>query len=254
MPPLSICIITFNEEHNLPRLLHSAQGLAEEIVVVDSGSTDRTAEIARSAGVRFHTRAWTNFGDQKNFAASLASQDWILLLDADEELSEELRQSVQLWKTKVPEFTVYEIARMTWFLGAWIRHSRWYPDWQRRLYDRRKAQFVGTIHESIKFGGPIGRLGGDLLHYTARNLAEQLEKQETYSTLAAQSLYERGVRNWRTARWVAAPWAWVQYFVLGAGFLDGFRGFLIARLAAQTVWLKYTKLGALIQKKEASSP
>lgn len=253
MPPLSICIITLNEEHNLPRLLQSVRGLAQEIVVVDSGSTDDTAEIARGAGARFFTRAWTNFGEQKNFAASQASRDWILFLDADEELSEELRQSIARWKTGEPQFAVYEMARMTWFLGAWIRHSRWYPDRQRRLYDRRKAQFSGTIHEAVKFDGPIGRLDGDLLHYTVRSLPELLEKQEAYSTLAARSLFEKGVRNWRAARWVGAPWTWIQYFVLGAGFLDGYRGFLIARLAAQTVWLKYTKLGALLKQKLSAS-
>ena len=249
MPPLSICIITFNEEHDLPRLLQSVQGVAEEIIVVDSGSTDRTAEIAQSTGARLFTRAWTNnFGDQKNFAASQASHHWILFLDGDEELSEELRQAIRDWKEKRPEFEVYEIARMTWFLGAWIRHSRWYPDRQRRLYDRRKTRFAGSIHESLDYSGKIGRLQGDLLHYTVRNLQEMQGKQEMYSTLAAQRLFEKGVRHWRAARWVSAPWAWIQYFVLGAGFLDGYRGFLIARSAAQTVWLKYTKLGALIEK------
>jgi hypothetical protein len=244
---LSICVITLNEEENLPRMLKSVEGLADEIVVVDSGSTDRTLEIARAAGARVLTRAWTNFGEQKNFAAAQACGDWILLLDADEELSPELRESILGWKSKVPQFSVYEMPRLTWFLGAWIHHSRWYPDWQRRLYDRRKARFEGIIHEAVKFPGPFGRLRGDLLHYTARNLEELLEKRDAYSTLAAQSLFEKGVRSWRAARWLAAPWTWIQYFVLGAGFLDGYRGFLIARLAAQTVWLKYTKLGALIK-------
>jgi hypothetical protein len=248
MPALSVCIITSNEEHNLPRLLASLQGMAEEIVVVDSGSRDRTQEIALNAGAHFFSRVWTNFGDQKNFAASQADTDWILFLDADEELTQELRQSILQWKASQPQFPVYEVARMTWLFGAWIHHSRWYPDWQRRLYDRRKAQFSGTIHEAIQCDGPIGRLRGDLLHYTARNLSELLQKQDTYSTLAAQSLYEKGVRGWRAARWVSTPWTWIQYFLLGAGFLDGYRGFLIARLAAQTVWLKYTKLGVLIEK------
>jgi hypothetical protein len=253
MNRLSICIITLNEAHDLPRLLKSIQGLGEEIVVVDSGSTDQTVEIAGAAGGRVLTRAWTNYADQKNFAASQAQEDWILLLDADEEVSEELRRSIFNWKSKEPQFAVYEMARLTWFLGAWIHHSRWYPDRQRRLYHRRKTQFVGAIHESLEFQGKIGRLGGDLLHYTARNLEEQLRKTEEYSTVAARTMYGSGRRSWRAAKWFATPWTWLQYFVLGAGFLDGYRGFVIARLAAHTVWLKYCKLGALVEESKRDS-
>jgi len=248
MNRLSICVITLNEAHDLPRLLKSAEGIAEEIVVVDSGSTDATVEIARAAGARVLTRAWTNYAEQKNFAASQASEDWILLLDADEEISGELRESIVKWKAVSPEFPVYEMARLAWFLGAWIHHSRWYPDWQRRLYDRRKAQFSGAIHESLQFQGSAGRLQGDLLHYTVRNLDEQRQKSEEYSTLSARAMFESGRRKWRAAQWFATPWAWFRYFVLGAGFLDGYRGLVIARSAAQTVWLKYSKLGALVKE------
>jgi len=248
MNRLSICVITLNEAHDLPRLLKSVEGLAEEIVVVDSGSTDRTVEIARAAGAHVLKRVWANYADQKNFAASQASEDWILLLDADEEVSRELRESILKWKAAPPQFPVYEMARMAWFLGAWIHHSRWYPDWQRRLFDRRKAQFLGAIHESLQFQGAIGRLHGDLLHYTVRNLEEQRQKSDEYSTQAARAMFESGQREWRAAKWFATPWAWIRYFVLGAGFLDGYRGLLIARSAAQTVWLKYTKLGELVQR------
>lgn len=248
MNRLSICIITLNEAHDLPRLLKSAEGVAEEVVVVDSGSTDATMEIARSAGACVLTRAWTNYAEQKNFAAAQASEDWILLLDADEELSGELRESILKWKAAPPEFPVYEIARLAWFLGAWIHHSRWYPDWQRRLYDRRKAHFSGAIHESLRFQGSVGRMQGNLLHYTVRNLQEQRQKSEEYSTVSARAMFESGRREWRAAKWFATPWTWFRYFVLGAGFLDGYRGFLIARSAAHTVWLKYTKLGGLIQQ------
>jgi glycosyltransferase involved in cell wall biosynthesis len=248
MNRLSICVITLNEAHDLPRLLKSAEGVAEEVVVVDSGSTDATMEIARSAGACVLTRAWTNYAEQKNFAAAQASEDWILLLDADEELSGELRESILKWKAAPPEFPVYEIARLAWFLGAWIHHSRWYPDWQRRLYDRRKAHFSGAIHESLQFQGSVGRMQGNLLHYTVRNLQEQRQKSEEYSTVSARAMFESGRREWRAAKWFGTPWTWFRYFVLGAGFLDGYRGFLIARSAAHTVWLKYTKLGGLIQQ------
>ena len=248
MNALSVCVITLNEEHDLPRLLKSVEGVADEIVVVDSGSTDCTVEIAREAGARVYTRAWTNYADQKNFAASLAQQDWILLLDADEELSGELRDAILNWKSPEPQFPVYEMARLAWFLGAWIRHSRWYPDWQRRLFDRRKARFSGAIHESLQFEGKAGRLRGDLLHYTVRDLDEQRKKSEEYSTLLAKQMYAKGRRHWRAAKWLGTPWTWIHYFVLGAGFLDGYRGFVIARVGAYTVWLKYSKLGALVEQ------
>jgi len=248
MNRLSICIITLNEEHDLPRSLKSVENLAEEILVVDSGSTDRTTEIAQNAGARVLTRQWTGYSDQRNYAAEQAANDWVFVIAPDEELSPELRNSLLKWKSQDTQFLVYDMARMSWFLGDWIRHSRWYPDWQRRLYDRRKTKFTGLIHESLDYRGAIGRLHGDLLHYTVRNLPELLEKQQTYSTLAAQTMFKKGVRHWRAARWAGTFWTWIQYFILGAGFLDGYRGFLIARLAAQTVWLKYTKLGALIEK------
>src|SRR5246127_1451365 len=212
MNRLSICIITLNEAHDLPRLLKSAEGIAEEIVVVDSGSTDATVEIARAAGARVLTRAWTNYAEQKNFAASQASEDWILLLDADEELSMELRASLLKWKTAPPQFPVYEMARLAWFLGAWIHHSRWYPDWQRRLFDRRNARFSGAIHESLQFQGAIGQLRGDLLHYTVRNLEEQRQKSDEYSTLAARAMFESGRRDWRGAEWLDPPGGGVLFF------------------------------------------
>jgi glycosyltransferase involved in cell wall biosynthesis len=248
MNRLSICVITLNEAHDLPRLLRSVEGIGDEIVVVDSGSTDRTMEIAQSSGARVLTRTWTDYAEQKNFAVSQARGDWILLLDTDEELSEELRDSLRQWKSRAPDFAVYEMARLAWFLGAWIHHSRWYPDWQRRLFDRRKARFIGAIHESLQFEGQPGRLRGDLLHYTVRNLKEQREKSQDYSMLAAKAMYSKGRRNWRAAKWLATPWAWFRCFVLGAGFLDGYRGWVIARVAAYTVWLKYSKLGALVQQ------
>jgi glycosyltransferase involved in cell wall biosynthesis len=248
MNRLSICVITLNEEQDLPRMLKSVAGLAEEIVLVDSGSTDGTLEIARAAGARVMFRQWTGYSDQRNFAAEQAANEWVFAIAPDEELSSELRDSLLKWKTRDPEYFVYEIPRKAWFLGGWVRHSRWYPDWQRRLYDRRKTKFAGLIHESLDFPGKIGRLRGDLLHYTVRNLQELLEKKEEYSTLAARSLFERGIRRWRAAKWLATPWTWIQYFVLGAGFLDGCRGFLIAKLAGQTVWEKYSKLGTLIQQ------
>lgn len=247
MNRLSVCIIAQNEQENLPRVLQSARPIADEIVVVDGGSTDRTQEIAREAGANLYIRPFTNHADQKNYAASLASNDWIFLLDADEELSDELKQSVQQWKSQPPEFAVYEMPRLTWYLGAWIHHSRWYPDFQRRLYRRDQARFNGVIHSAVRYDGRIGRLRGSLLHYTIRTFPEHEAKLEKYTTAIAKEMFDQGRRNWRAAMWFASPWSWFHHFVLGAGFLDGHRGVLIARMAARGVYLKFQKLGKLVE-------
>jgi glycosyltransferase involved in cell wall biosynthesis len=248
MNRISACLITFNEEHNLRRALASLTGMVDEIVVVDSGSTDGTEMIAREHGAAFYFREWSSYGEQKNFAAECAKHQWILSMDADEELSSALQTSLLQWRKSEPEFSVYEVARKTFYLGAWINHSGWYPDFQRRLYDREEARFSGIIHESVRFVGPPGRLNGDLLHYTVRSLEEHQAKVEKYSALAAQQMHWEGQRSWRPGMYVAAPWRWVQTMVFHAGFLDGYRGLLIAKMAARSVRLKYAKLGKLIRE------
>lgn len=247
---LSICIVAQNEEDNLPRVLQSVQEIADEIVVLDGGSIDRTQEVARSHGAKVFLRPFTNHADQKNFAASLASNDWIFLLDADEELSPELKLSIQRWKQQEPQFRVYEVARLTWYLGAWIHHSRWYPDWQRRIYNRQQTHFSGAIHSALRYEGQIGRLSGDLLHYTIRTFAEHEAKLDRYTTAIAQEMFDNGRRDWRGAMWLATPWSWARHFFLGAGFLDGYRGALIAQMAARGVRLKFAKLGKLVQAEQ----
>jgi hypothetical protein len=246
MNHISACIITLNEENNLPRALASLTNIADEIIIVDSGSTDRTEEITRAHGASFIFRAWTNYSDQKNYAAECASNDWILSLDADEELSSVLQSSLLAWKKHPPEYSVYELARRTWYLGAWIQHSGWYPDFQRRLYLRGNAFFSGIIHESLRFEGQPGRLAGDLLHYTVTSFAEHEANVERYTTLAAQQMFDSGKRSWLAAMWLATPWSWFQNFVLRGGFMDGYRGALIAQMAARSVRLKYAKLGKLV--------
>lgn len=246
MNHLSVCLITLNEERNLPRALRSIEGIADEIIVVDCGSQDRTQEIARAHGAKVVTRGWTNFADQKNSAAAAASNDWILSMDADEELSTDLRKSLLEWKQRQPEFAVYEIARRARYLGAWIDHCGWYPDCQRRLYRRDSVGFAGIIHEVLQFEGQPARLRGDLLHHTMNSFAEHEDKVERYTTLAARQMHEAGKRSWRAAMWLATPWTLFSTFVLRGGFLDGYRGWLISRMAARSVWLKFKKLGKLV--------
>jgi len=250
MNRVSACLITLNEEQDLPRALRSVQGVADEIVVVDSGSRDRTQEIAREHGARVVKHNWTDFARQKNIASAAASNDWILSLDADEELSPELRASMLVWKEKEPQFAVYEFPRRTWYLGAWIWHTRWYPDYQRKLYRRDKTKFEVPEHATVKYDGPIGRLDGDLLHYTLGSMEEHAAKVEAITTRQAQYLYDEGRRDWRAAMWLASPWNWFNNFVLCRGFLDGRRGWIISRMAARATWLKFRKLGKLIETEQ----
>jgi glycosyltransferase involved in cell wall biosynthesis len=243
---LSACLITLNEERNLPRLLASLGDVADEILIVDAGSNDRTGEIAGQHGAKFIMRDWTGYADQRNFAAAQAAYDWILALDADEELSERLRESIKKWKSGEPLYHVYELNRLAWYLGAWIKHSGWYPDRKRRLYHREHARFEGKVHEALRFQGAPGRLKGELYHYTVNSFEEHIANVNHYTTLAAKQLHEDGKRVWRPGMWLAPGWSWLQTFVFQAGFLDGHRGWLIAWMAARSVYLKYKKLGVLI--------
>jgi len=246
MPTITAILITYNEEADLPQALDSVAGVADEIVVVDSGSTDRTREIAEASGARVESHAFGGFAEQKNFAASLATHNWVLSLDADEALSPELRTSLTEWKRCMPGSSGYELARRTFYLGGWVRHSGWYPDRAIRLYRRDRARFVGTLHETVRTDDPVGRLRGDLLHYTVRSLPEHYAKIDVYTTRAAQDLYAGGRRHWRVRKWIAAPWTLLQKFVFQLGFLDGYRGAIIAWTSARYVWMKYSKLGVLV--------
>lgn len=246
MPALTVILISYNEEQDLPRALASLAGVADEIVVVDSGSTDRTCEIAQAAGARVHSRKMDNFAAQKNFAASLATNDWILSLDCDQELSPELRSSIQRWKEQTPDKDGYELVQLSNYLGGWIRHSGWYPEYRLLLFRRGKGKFVSALHERVDIDGPAGRLPGQLFHYTIRSLAEHQAKLEVMSTLAAEDMFARGRKSWRPAMIFAAPWTVLQRLVFQLGILDGRRGWLIAWNSGKYIYLKYRKLGRLL--------
>jgi hypothetical protein len=245
MPALSAILIAYNEELDLPRALASLKGVGDEVVLVDSGSTDRTLEIARESGVRVYSRKLDGLAEQKNYAASLASHDWVLSIDCDEELSPELRSSILAWKQQNPDKAGYDFPLMTNYLGGWIRHSGWYPDHKLRLYRRDRGKFAGVLHEGVKLDGPAGRLQGHLLHYTMRSYAEHKDKIEVLTTMAAEDMFAHGRKSWRAAMIVAPPWTFFQRLVFQLGVLDGRRGWLIAWISAVYIYTKYRKLGRL---------
>jgi glycosyltransferase involved in cell wall biosynthesis len=246
MPALTAILIAYNEELDLPRALASLAGVADEIILVDSGSTDRTCAIAREAGAQVYARKLDSLAEQKNYAASFATNDWLLSIDCDEALSPELRASILAWKNTAPDKAGYDFALMTNYLGDWIRHSGWYPDYKLRLYDRRRGKFVSVLHEGVKVEGPVGRLDGHLLHYTVRSYAEHKAKLDFLSTMAAEDMFARGRRNWRATMIFAPPWTFFQRLIFQLGVLDGRRGWLIAWLSANYIYVKYRKLGRLL--------
>lgn len=240
---ISATVITLNEEKYLSRCLESIRGVADELIVVDSGSQDETCNIAARWGARIYNRNWTNYSDQKNFAAAKASHDWILSLDADECLSQSLRQQLLQVKAQAGLFAAYEFPRRTCYLGSWIRHCGWYPDYKRRLYRRQYGKWVGDfVHEHLSCDGSVGRLEGDLLHYTCDSVSDHACRVEKYTGLAALDLQARGIKSGFLKILGSPVAAFLSSYCLKAGFLDGLRGFLISAFAAYYNFLKYSKL------------
>jgi len=244
MPGITATIITLNEEDHIAEALASL-ACCDEIVVVDSGSTDRTREIASNRGVRVMTRTWQGYSPQKNFAADQASNDWILSIDADERLSIELADEIARWKKLVaidPTVGAYSMPRRTFYLGKWIKHSGWYPDRKVRLYNRRHSHWEGTIHEDLKVDGSVERFSGDLLHFPFNDWEDQKLKIDKYTKLAAHEARTRGARGNIFSLVLGPPAAFIKSFFLRAGFLDGLHGFTIACTGARYVFLRQLRI------------
>jgi glycosyltransferase involved in cell wall biosynthesis len=238
---ITATIITLDEERNIARAIESLR-CADEILIVDSGSVDRTVELAANLGARVIEANWRGYSAQKNWAAEQASNDWILSLDADEALSEALEAEIWNLKKTGPAADAYTMPRMARYLGRWILHSGWYPDRKVRLYRRDRACFVGDfVHESVRVRGSVGALENNLLHYTCDSLAEHVKTVDRYTTLAAQELAARRVKV-PLARVIADPaWTFIKTYFLQRGFLDGPEGLTIAHMAAFYTFLKYSK-------------
>jgi glycosyltransferase involved in cell wall biosynthesis len=245
VPKVSVTVITKNEAADLGAALESV-AWADEIVVVDSRSMDDTVAIARRHTNRVEVRDWPGYVEQKNYAASIASHDWILSLDADERVTPELAAEIRAVLAGAPSHAAYRMPRVTWHLGRWVRTTDWYPDFQTRLYDRRAARWAGRyVHESVVADGPVGRLRGELQHYAYRDLADHLETIDRYSTYAAREMYERGRRATALDLAVHPPLAFLRNYVARGGCRDGAAGFVISRMNAFYVFLKFAKLREL---------
>jgi glycosyltransferase involved in cell wall biosynthesis len=238
---ISAAIITLNEERNVARAIESL-GCCDEIVVVDSGSTDRTVEVAARLGARVIEESWHGYARQKNLAARQAANEWILSIDADEALTEALDAEILTIKKDGPGADGYSMPRRAQYCGRWILHSGWYPDRKVRLYHRDRAEWVGEyVHENVRVRGRVAELESDLLHFTCSSLSEHLKTLDRYTTLAAQELVAKG-RPFGSARLVLDPaWTFLRSYVVQRGFLDGSQGLSIAWMAALYTYLKYAK-------------
>lgn len=255
MPALSAVIITLNEEKNIARCIESVMDVADEVLVVDSFSTDRTEEICRSMGARFIPNKWEGYSQQKNFANSMARHDHILSIDADEALSEGLKASILELKENWTR-DAYSMNRLTNYCGRWIRHGSWYPDRKLRLFDRTKGLWAGTIHESfaLKEGARTGFVAGDLLHYSYYNISDHFRQANHFTDITAQEAYLEGKKAGIFMVLFSPCVKFIRDYVFLAGFMDGYYGFIVCRISAQATFMKYTKLRQLYRQVPSPTP
>lgn len=254
MPKISVTIITLNESANLAAALDSVKW-ADEVVVVDAESTDDSVAIARRYTDRVVVRPWPGYAAQKNFAAEHAANDWILSLDADERVPSALADEIRSLLKTEPAAAGYRIPRITFHLGRWIRSTDWYPDYQLRLYDRRRGRWTGRyVHESVKSDGPVARLNNDLQHYAFRDVAHHLRAIDRYTSLAAQQMFEDGRRaNWFHVM-IHPRLAFFRNYILRGGFRDGMPGLIISLMNAHYVGVKFAKLWELCSLSTSTPP
>ncbi len=238
---LSALVVTFNEAEQIERCL-KALSFCDEIVLVDSESTDRTTELARRLTDRIWTEPWRGYGGQKQFALEKCRGEWVLWIDADEVVSPQLAESI-LAAISDPNFDSYETARRVFYLGDWIRHGGWGADWVRRLFRREKAHFrLDLVHEGVELAGEIGRLQGPLDHYSYRSLSHHWSKIDQFTSLWAEQCWADGQRT-RFLDLLFRPFVrWFKIYFVKQGWRDGWRGFVVAGLAATYVLVKYAKL------------
>ncbi len=254
MPKLSAVIITLNEERNIGRCIDSLKNVADDILVVDSGSTDKTEDICKEKGARFFYHKWEGYIEQKNHANGLAEFPYILSIDADEALSDQLRESILTVKDSF-KADAYEMNRLTNYCGSWIRHGGWYPDRKLRLFHRDKFEWGGEhIHENViqKQGNvSIERLSGDLLHYSYYNISQHIAQANHFTNMTAELAVEKGKRS-SMLKIVFSPMIkFIRDYIIKLGFLDGYYGYVVCRISAQATFMKYSKIRQIKKAKKA---
>ncbi len=252
MNEISAVIITYNEERNIGRCLESLQGVADEIVVVDSFSTDKTEKICQGYGVRFIRHPFDGYMEQKNWAAAQAAYDRVLSLDADEALSEELKSSILSVKNNW-QHEGYYFNRLTNYCGQWIRHLGWYPDRKLRLWDRRRGSWEGKgLHEIflLHAGYKAGFLKGDILHYSYYSIRGHIEQVNKFTDIGADTAFKNGKEAPLGIIIFNPLWKFFRDYIIKLGFLDGYYGLVISVISAQATFLKYVKLRELIKNRD----
>lgn len=239
--PLSAVIITLNAAHQLEPCLQSVV-FADEIIVVDSGSSDGTVELAQRYGARVIHQDWLGFGRQKQFAVAQASHDWVLCIDSDERIGKELKTAIET-VLQTPTARIYRMARSNKFMGRFLRHGEGYPDWSPRLFDRRHANWSDDpVHEKVISQEPIGTLQGDLLHESGEDVFVYLQKQNRYTSLQAEQLFERGKRA-NTGKLLLSPlFRFIRFYFFRLGLLDGLPGLVHILIGCFNSFCKYAKL------------
>ncbi len=243
---ISAVIITKDEERNIEDCLQSLASVCDDIVVLDTGSKDKTCEIAKRCGARVESIEWLGYTASKNHANSLAANDWVLSIDADERLSKELAESISILQPR-PN-TVYQLDRFTNYCGHWVRFSGWYPEWKARLFDRREIAWQGDyVHEALAIPSTFTqqKLPGKLLHFSYYSVEEHVQRLQRYAELSAQQMHARGKRVSSLRPAVSAMFRFFSTLVLRQGWRDGWAGWQISRLGAREVYIKYRRLREL---------
>jgi len=243
MPKISACIISYNEEKKLEDCLRSLQDVADEIIIVDSLSTDATLDIAKRYTDKIYNQQFLGYQAQKNLAVNKASHDWILSLDCDERLSDELKARILNIKNNLDDYDAYKMARKTFYVYRWLNHC-WYPDMKIRLFNKHKAQWGGgNLHEKVVVDtGNVGKIEGDILHYSFDSISAHLQTLDRFTEIGAQEILERGKHVSLFSPFSHSAWIFIRMYFLRRGFMDGFAGFVASSLSLVHVFVKYSKV------------
>ncbi len=249
MRKLSVVIITLNEEDRLEDALKSCTGVADEIVVVDSYSTDKTCEIAEQYGAKIFKNTFVDYGSQKNIALDKASNQWVLNLDADERISDQLKKELTAFKTKTGiDVDGFRINRKTAYLGKWVTHSGWYPDRKLRLFKKNKSQWKGRIHEALILDGNTAHMPGDILHFTYRDITDHINRLNRYSQMQARDIVDKKKNLLYLRSLLLPPITFIRFYIWKLGVLDGLPGLVIALVSSWATAMKYLKAIELKRK------